>query len=450
MTEIAVLPQKVVDTKTAVLKSRIDSRMARSQGEQMKKTLFRNYGFLRPNAEDVQLVGFEKYYEPYLVIGGTYSIDYCRQHVCNVKVEENTREIFVGGKKFKSEPSSEGDQPTRIIKLVGEEIVHYEKETYFVLDRFRREVSPETFSFAPIEDQLEHPKSANLNFRKCDNSTEADIEFLCAKIAQRPKDVAEIMREIFEITERTLIYRPIYELTFQDSKTSREVALQIDGVSGKIALMKYCQKDTNKTSREPSLSVRPNYPTDQIFNKQSACIPPQKSVNVSQIEMKDAQQKAPIANNNQPHKDSVSEGEEIPNFPADIKAEVFTVGDNVTAVIGDLEIPSGTNVNELLVVKGTLKIGDRCRMARKLKALGDIIVGSETVIEGNLVSGGNVVIGADSVVHGSIKAAGKIEFKTSAADEKDLRLDPAVATEHDDLELIAETGKDESVVSCGE
>ena len=95
MTEIAVLPQKVVDTKTAVLKSRIDSRMARSQGEQMKKTLFRNYGFLRPNAEDVQLVGFEKYYEPYLVIGGTYSIDYCRQHVCNVKVEENTRFIFL-------------------------------------------------------------------------------------------------------------------------------------------------------------------------------------------------------------------------------------------------------------------------------------------------------------------------------------------------------------------
>jgi len=450
MTEIAVLPQKVVETKTAVLKSRIDYRMARSQGEQMKRTLFRNYGFLRPNADDVQLVGFEKYYEPYLVIGGTYSIDYCRQHVCNVKVEENTREIFVGGKKFKSEPSSEDDQPTRIIKLVGEEIVHYEKETYFVLDRFRREVSPETFSFAPCEDQLEHPKNANLSFRKCDNSTEADIEFLCAKIAQRPKDIAEIMREIFEITERTLIYRPIYELTFQDSKTSKEVALQIDGVSGKIDLMKYFQKDPNKTSREPGVSFHPNYPTDQIFIKQNACIPPQKSVSVSPIELKDVQQKAPIVNNYPPHQESVSEGEEIPNFPADIKAEVFTVGDNVTAVIGDLEIPSGTNVNELLVVKGTLKIGDRCRMARKLKALGDIIVGSETVIDGNLVSGGNVVIGADSVVHGSIKAAGKIEFKTSAADKKTLNLDPAVATEHDNLELIAETGKDESVVSCRE
>lgn len=450
MTEIAVLPQKVVDTKTVVLKSRLDSRMARSQGEQMKRTLFRSYGFLRPNAEDVQLVGFEKYYEPYLVIGGTYSIDYCRQHACNIKVDENTREIFVGDKKFKSEPSSENNQSNRIVKFVGEELVHYSKETYFVLDRFRREVLPETFSLAPFEDQPENPKDANLSFRKCNDSTEADIDFLRAKIAQRPGDAAEIMREIFEITERTIIYKPVYELTFQGLKSSKEVTLQIDGVSGRIALLKYYKKDTNKISIEQSVSFQTDYSTDQIASNQSACVPPRKSLSESSSQAKEVQQKVQIVDNNHPHKGSVSESEEISDFPADIKAEVFTVGDNVTAVIGDLDIPSGTNVNELLVVKGNLRIGDRCRMSRKLKALGDINVGSETVIEDNLVSGGNVVIGVDSVVHGSIKAAGKIEFKASATGEKTLHIEPAVATEHDDLDFIAETGKTQSVVSCRE
>jgi len=445
MTEIAVLPQKVVDTKTAVFQSRIDSKMARNQGEQMKRTLFRNYGFLRPNAEDIQLVGFEKYYEPYLVIGGTYSIDYCRQHVCNVRVEENTKEIFVGGKKFKSEPSSEDKQPTRIVKLVGEEIVHYEKETYFVLDRFRREVSPETFSWAPYENQLEHPKDANLSFRKCDNSTEADIDFLRAKIAQRPTDAAEVMREIFEITERTLIYRPVYELTFQDSRTLKEVALQIDGVSGRMALMKYYKKDAYNLLEGPKVPFQTDFSANQISSPQ---IEPQHNpMSKSQEKKREVEQESPIVDRDQPPKERLPPKDEVPDFPGDIRAEVFTVGDNVTAVIGDLEIPPGTNINELLVVKGTLKIGDRCHMSKKLKALGDIIIGSETLIEDNLVSGGNVVIGAGSVIHGSIKAAGKIEFKATSAIDKDLHIEPIAAKETVDIEFVGDTERNESVVS---
>jgi len=446
MTEIAVLPQNVVDTKTVVLKSRLDSRMARSLGEQLKRSLFRSFGFLKPDTKDVQLVGFEKYYEPYLVIGGTYSIDYCRKHVCNVKVEENTREIFVGGKKFKSEASSEGDQPTRIVKFVGEEIVHHGKETYFVLDRFRREVSPETFSLAPYEDQVENPKDANLSFRKYDNSTEADIEFLRVKIAQRPKDVAEVMREIFEITERTITYRPIYDLTFQDLKTAKEATLQIDGVSGKMALIKYYKKGTNKLSGEPTVSFQPDFSVDHMVSRQSE--PQNTPVRRNQEEKREVEQDSPIVDSVRPSNESLLQKEEIPDFPADIKAEVFTVGDNVTAVIGDLEIPSGTNINELLVVKGTLKIGDRCRMSRKLKALGDIIIGSETLIEDNLVSGGNVVIGAGSVIHGLIRAAGKIEFKSNFGNDKDLRVDPVAAIETGDREFVAYTEENESVVSC--
>jgi hypothetical protein len=445
MTEIAVLPQKIVDTKTSILKSRLDSRMARNIGEQLKRRFFRNFGFLQPDAEDVQLVGFEKYYEPYLVIGGAYSIDYCRQHICKVKVEENTKEIFVGGKKFRSEPSGEGDQLTRIVKLEGEEIVHYEKETYFILDRFRREVSPEEFSLAPYEDQVENPKYVDMSFRKFDNSTEADIEFLSSKIAHRPRDAAEVMREIFEITERTIICRPVYDLTFQDLKTSKEATLQIDGVSGKMALMRYRQKDKRKLS-EPPLSFRPDFSANRTPSRQSE--PQPRPLNQSPEEKREVEQQSPIFDNAQLPKESLPQKEEVPDFPADIKAEVFTVGDNVTAVIGDLEIPSGTNINELLVVKGTLKIGDRCRLSKKLKALGDIIIGSETVIEDNLVSGGNVVIGAGTVIHGSIKAAGKIEFKMNSVDEKDLHIDIGVAEEAVGLDFIADTEKNDRLVSC--
>jgi hypothetical protein len=443
MIEIAVLPQKIVDIKTSVLKSRVDSRMARSMGEQLKRRFFRNFGFLKPDAEDVKLVGFEKYYEPYLVIGGTYSIDYCRQHICKVKVEENTKEIFVGGKKFRSERSSEGDQPTRIVQLEGEEIVHYEKETYFILDRFRREVSPENFSLAPYEDQVDNPEFVDMSLRKCDNSTEADIEFLSARIAHRPRDAAEVMREMFEITERTIIYRPVYELTFQDLKTAKEATLQIDGVSGKMALMRYRQKDKRKLS-EPPVSFRQDFFANQLPSRQSE--PQLKPLNKSPEENREVEQQSPIIDSTQLSKESFPQREEVPDFPADIKAEVSTVGDNDNAVIGDLEIPSGTNINELLVVKGTLRIGDRCRISKKLKALGDIIIGSGTVIEDNLVSGGNVIVGEDSVIHGSIKAAGRIEFKKNAIGGEVATVNSVAAKEPVDLELIANTERAQSVV----
>jgi hypothetical protein len=443
MTDIAVLPQKVVDTKTSVLKSRLDSRTARNLGEQLKRRFFTNFGFLKPNAEDVQLVGFEKYYEPYLVIGGIYSIDYCKQHICRVKVGESTREIFVGGKKFRSEPSSERDQLNRFVRLEGEEIAHYEKETYFILDRFRREVLPENFSLAPCEDQVDNPKYADMSFRKCDNSTEADIEFLSAKIAHRPRDAAEVMREIFEITERTIIYRPVYELTFQDSKTAKEATLQIDGVSGRMALMKYRQKEKRKLT-ESTVPFRPDFSASQMPSRRSELEP----LNKSPKEKREVEQQSSIADNAQLSKESLPQKEEVPDFPADIKAEVFTVGDNVTAVIGDLEIPSGTNITELLVVKGTLKIGDRCHLSKKLKALGDIIIGAETVIEDNLVSGGNVVIGPGTVVHGSIKAAGRIEFKDKNIEEKETHDGSVESKETVELDVVVEPGKDESVISC--
>jgi predicted acyltransferase (DUF342 family) len=149
----------------------------------------------------------------------------------------------------------------------------------------------------------------------------------------------------------------------------------------------------------------------------------------------------------QPQKVNLPKEDEVSGFPADIKGEIFTVGDNVTAILGDLEIPSGTNINELLVVKGTLKIGDRCRVSRKLKAMGDIIIGSETIIEDNLVSGGNVIIGANSVIHGSIKTAGKIEFKETTVCEKDKSQESVAIAEPLEFVFAGNEEKDQSVVS---
>jgi hypothetical protein len=165
MAEIEILPQKIVDTKTIILKPRLDSTRVQLQGNKLKTNFFVRFGFLKPRREDIVLVSFSKYYEPYIVIGGKYSIDYCKRYNYALKVEDKTQEIFIDGKKLKPEPLAPG-KTAKVIKLVGEEHSHYESETYLILDRMMREVSPENLLFAPFECELENQPRVEYDLRK--------------------------------------------------------------------------------------------------------------------------------------------------------------------------------------------------------------------------------------------------------------------------------------------
>ena len=238
MENIETLPQKVVDRKTAILKSRLDPEKARLIGEDQKTNLFLKFGFLKPRSDDISLVGFTKYYEPFIVIGGKYSIDYCKKHVFEIKADNQMQNVFLGGEEFKFEPLSAG-KPSRVLRLVGEEHSHYENETYFILDRLMREAKPEKVPLAPFENEMENLDNFDADFRKARISLEEEINFLRSKIVKRPSDADAIIREIFEITERLTIYNPIYELSFQNVKNAKEVTVLIDGITGKLTIAKF-------------------------------------------------------------------------------------------------------------------------------------------------------------------------------------------------------------------
>jgi hypothetical protein len=238
MAEIEILPQKIVDTRTIILKSRLDSRMVRLQGEKLKTSFFVRFGFLKPKPREILLVAFNKYYEPYIVIGGKYSIDYCKRHNYALKVEDRTQAIFIDGKQLKPEPMSLEDK-AKVIRLVGEEHSHYENETYVILDRMLQEVSSDNLFFAPFENEFETQPTADFDLRKPQISLEEEITFLRSKVARRPADVAEIIRENFEINERTLIYSPVYELTYKNMKNGKNVTALINGITGGVVLAKF-------------------------------------------------------------------------------------------------------------------------------------------------------------------------------------------------------------------
>ncbi len=98
------------------------------------------------------------------------------------------------------------------------------------------------------------------------------------------------------------------------------------------------------------------------------------------------------------------------SFPMKVVGEVFYVGDGVTSVVGDVEIPPGTTVDETLVVKGNFRSRECCRLLKGVKALKDIEIGVDTTVEGTLVSGGKVTVGSNCVVKGSIESDGDVEI----------------------------------------
>jgi len=386
LTEIPAVPQKIVERQTVVLKSRLDPTMARLLGEKTKGKFFVRLHFLKPKPEEIRLISFEKYYEPNIVIGGKYAIDYCRRRVYVVDVDEKTREIVIAGKKFKPEHLSP-ERPTKVIKLDGEEHFHYEDEAYLILDRIGREVAPEQMSYAPSEEQgLERLAEVGTKVREVEISNEEEIDFLRSRIVNRPSDV-EVTKEIFEVNERTLVYNPVYQLTFQSVKTEKKVTLDIDGVTGNITQAKPIIKRV-KDSSEVHMENLPSVESETI-----KCEPELSKLPPPRATMK---------------------------FQGKIEGDVFYVGDDVTAAVGNAEIPSGTTMSQTIVVKGHLKIGADCQIFGNVKALRDIIIGTKTTIHGNVISGGKVVIGPDSVIHGSVESEGVVEIAENAVIEGEL------------------------------
>jgi cytoskeletal protein CcmA (bactofilin family) len=105
------------------------------------------------------------------------------------------------------------------------------------------------------------------------------------------------------------------------------------------------------------------------------------------------------------------------SFPMKVVGDVFYVGNGVTSVVGDAEIPSGIIVDATLVVKGNFMSGENCKLLRDVKALKDIAIGTNTVVEGNLVAGGKVTLGSNCIVHGAIDSEGDIEIGENAVIE---------------------------------
>ncbi|MFQ6074184.1 MAG: hypothetical protein ACE5KC_03080 [Candidatus Bathyarchaeia archaeon] len=227
------IPEKVAERKVIVYKTQVDPTIVKLAAEKVKDRVFRRYGFLKPPADQIQQVSFEKDYESYFVVEGRYTIDYYRARTYTIPIDRNAQEIVLLNHTLKPEPTKEWRQ-NKTIKIEGEERMIYEDKAYMVLDLNGREVSPRRIPSAPQE---ENPKKILAEYesaRKLDFEPNKEIEALKSKIAKRPREIKRIVNELFEVSDRAVIYIPVYKIRFQNKKTGEQKTVKLDGVTAQL------------------------------------------------------------------------------------------------------------------------------------------------------------------------------------------------------------------------
>jgi hypothetical protein len=218
--------ENIVERKTIVYESHIDPTVIRVSGERLKTQLFSRYGLFKPRSEEIQFVSLDKYYEPYIIISGRYFIDYYRRCTYIFKVDDAVKEVVLLDSKFMPETSKNA----RIIKLHGEERLIHEAKAFLILDKNGQDAKVDNLPSAPSEKK---PEKIIEEFGIGIIGENVDVDFVRARIAMRPENMSRIVEEVFDITERSVIYTPRYKLAFKNVRTGEEKVLVLDGVTQK-------------------------------------------------------------------------------------------------------------------------------------------------------------------------------------------------------------------------
>jgi len=218
--------ENIVERKTIVYEAPIDPTVIRVSGEKLKQQLFTRFGLFKPKSEEIQFISLDKYYEPYIVISGKYFIDYYRKCTYIFKVEEGVKEVVLLSHKFLPEAA----KSSRIIKLPGEERLIKEAKAFLILDKNGRDTTVDNLPSAPSEKK---PEKVIAEFGIEELAENVDVNFVKERIAKRPKDMSRIVEEVFEITDRSVIYTPRFKLLFKNVKTGEEKVLVLDGITSR-------------------------------------------------------------------------------------------------------------------------------------------------------------------------------------------------------------------------
>lgn len=229
-TEAEPVGERIAERKTIVYETRVDPTVAKMAGEKLKTQLFARFGFVKPRPEEVKLDSIDKRYEAYMVISGKYTIDYYRKCTYTVRIDKKVLEIILLKQRLEPiQPKDPNFKDCNLLRLEGEERIRNDVRTSLVLNMHGQEVTSEKLPSAPSE---RNPRRVLAKFGVKEFASDADLVTIRSKVVKRPKDVSRIVSELFEVSERALIYTPRYAVRYRCLRTGEEKTVEFDAVTG--------------------------------------------------------------------------------------------------------------------------------------------------------------------------------------------------------------------------
>ncbi len=218
---------QIVPRKTVVYETLVDPTVIKVAGERIKRQLFTKFGFWKSKSSPIELFSMETYYEPFIVINGRYFIDYYRLCDYTISIDSRVNEVILLNQKFY--PEKEQNSGSRI-RIDGEERLAFENKAFFMLAENGQEANIETLPSAPSE---KNPEETIAKYGIKEIESQTDVDFVRKRLVSRPQNLSRIVSEIFEISERVVIYAPRFKLIYVNAITYQKKSVTFDGVTGK-------------------------------------------------------------------------------------------------------------------------------------------------------------------------------------------------------------------------
>jgi hypothetical protein len=210
----------------------VDETSVRNFIEKEKTGFYAKLGVFKPKTEEIVCEAITLYYEQYVVARANYTVDYYRKKVYPIKVDETVKEVIIFDKTLQPSGQEKGD---RQINLEAEERATLSVPAYLCLDKDSKEIDPKKLPTGVEElDSQEVLRSLGDKLRSPAATPDAIVNMIRGRIVKKPQDIEKIVDEVFEVTELSAIYTPIYEARLRHLKTGVIKAVPISGITGKV------------------------------------------------------------------------------------------------------------------------------------------------------------------------------------------------------------------------
>ena len=224
--------EKICGMRTIVYRLAVDEMSVRNFIEKEKTGFYAKLGVFKPKPEEIVCEAMTLYYEQYIVAKANYTIDYYRKKVYPIRVDNSVKEVIVFDKTLQPSGQEKGG---RQISLEARERVTTSVPAYICLDKTGREIDPKKLPTGVEElDSQMVLRSLGDKLRSPVATPDTVVGIIRGRIVKRPQDIERIVDEMFEVTELSAIYTPIYEARLRHLKTGVIKVVPLSGITGKV------------------------------------------------------------------------------------------------------------------------------------------------------------------------------------------------------------------------